>query len=354
MEIKDSVLVDFLGDYELLDFDPLTDKYLLRNPQTYTNFLEVDLSGNILTEAELSMDGKDAVADILGMGYFKGDVTVFSSTGNFMMFDGSEKVGELPLPKPYTPWMNFSKLGLFEIDGNVFYPNPLSENVMSKDGNPGDFFRAIYRMPVLQRQNPETGNTEGMMSMPTESVWLDGKIHGMVFPLYTVSDTHVIYSPTFGNELYVYQIESGQLKYIRTLVVEDPGFVMDEPTDSDDTGEYFQKNLKHRPGQIGDILIWKDYYLVVYKRGVSELKMPTKIEGKDREYYQQIEQMNPFYAAVYDKNLNLLASGIPFPKSIRTPRVVNSDGEIVVSKDPNLSEIEDDGIVLYLLDLKIQ
>jgi len=64
IEIKDSVLVDFLGDYELQDFDPIADNYLLRNPQTYVNYLEVDLTGDILTEAELSREGKDAVGDI--------------------------------------------------------------------------------------------------------------------------------------------------------------------------------------------------------------------------------------------------------------------------------------------------
>lgn len=352
IEIKDSITVDFLGNYELQDFDAVTERYLLRDSRNYVKYLEVNESGEILTQAELSPEGKYAVGDILGMGYFEGDVTVFSSIGAFMMFKGTEKVGEIPMIKPYTPWMNFAKLGLFEYDGHIYYPNPLSENVMSKDGNPGDFFRAIYRMPVLQRLNPDTRDTLGVMALPNESVWLDGKIHGMVFPMYTVSDSHVIYSPTFGKELYVYQKESGQLNYSKTLLIEDPQFVMDEPFATDDTGEYFVRNQKHRPGQVGDILVWGDYYLVIYKRGVSELKMPTKIEGKEQEYFLQIEQMNPFYAAVYSQELNLLASGIPFPTNIQTPRIVNSKNEIVVAKDPNLSETEDDGIVLYVLDFK--
>ena len=223
---------------------------------------------------------------------------------------------------------------------------------MNKDGNPGDFFRTIYRMPVLQRLNPGTRDTVGVMALPNESVWLDGKIHGMVFPMYTISESHVIYSPAFGKELYVYQKELGQLNYTKTLTIEDPEFIMDEPLATDDTGEYFKRNQKHSPGQVGDILVWGDYYLVIYKRGVSELKMPTKIEGKEQEYFLQIEQMNPFYAAVYDQELNLLASGIPFPTNIQTPRIVNSKNEIVVAKDPNLSETEDDGIVLYVLDFK--
>ena len=108
IEIKDSIAVDFLGNYELQDFDEVTEKYLLRDSRNYVKYLEVNGSGDILTQAELSPEGKYAVGDILGMGYFEGDVTVFSSIGYFMKFKGTEKVGEIPLIKPYTPWMNFA------------------------------------------------------------------------------------------------------------------------------------------------------------------------------------------------------------------------------------------------------
>lgn len=267
------------------------------------------------------------------------------------MFRGAEKVGELPLLQSFTPWMNFSKLGLFEFDGHVFYPNPLSENVMKKTGVMGEFFRAIYAMPVLQRQNLDSKDTLGVMPIPRESAILDGKIHGMIFPVYSVSEKHVIYTPTVGNELYVYQKESGQLNFLETLRIEDPDFVKNEPIATDDPGEYFQRNQKHSPGEVRDILVLKDYYVAVYKKGVSEQKMPERIEGEELDYYLQIEEMNPFYAAIYDKELNLLATGIPFPPTIRTPRVVNSQNEIVASKDPYLSEAEDDGLVLYVMDL---
>lgn len=60
---------------------------------------------------------------------------------------------------------------------------------------------------------------------------------------------------------------------------------------------------------------------------------------------------NPHYAAVFDKDFNQLAVDLPFPKSSHYPMVVNNQGELVVSKNGNLSETEDDGVVLYKLKL---
>lgn len=352
IEIKDSVTVDFLGDYKLQDFDPISEKYLLRDNQSNATYLEVNISGEILDEMALSTDGKDAVGNIVGMGYFKGDVTVMSTVGSFFMFRDSVKIDELPLLQPFSPWMGFEKLGLFEIDGYAFYPNPLSENVMKQIGNMGNFFRALYKMPVLQRQDLNTKDTLGVMSLPSKSTLLDGKIHGMIFPVYSVSDKHVIYTPGVGNEFYIFQKEAGQLNFFNALTIKDPEFVMNEPVATDDPADYFNRNDKFSPGEIRDVLVLDEYYLAVYQKGVSELKMPTKIEGKEQEYFLQIDEMNPFYASVYDRELNLLASGIPFPKNIQIPRIVNSKNEIVVVKDPNLSETEDDGIVLYVLNFK--
>ncbi|MBN3518603.1 hypothetical protein JYB62_01200 [Algoriphagus lutimaris] len=45
------------------------------------------------------------------------------------------------------------------------------------------------------------------------------------------------------------------------------------------------------------------------------------------------------------------AVDLPFPAASYYPMVVNKKGELVVSKDGNLSDTEDDGIFLYKLKL---
>ncbi|WP_026957060.1 hypothetical protein [Algoriphagus vanfongensis] len=350
--LKDSIVVDFLGDYELKDYEPGSDRYLLRDYREGSSYLEVDGKGTLVHQDQFTSDGVDAVGYVLGMGYFQGAVTVLSETKGYLKFKDSKKVGEIPFHHPFIPYLNYPKLGVFEYGDYVYYPNLISESILDKRKDGSSFFEAVYHMPVLQGQNLATGDTLSAMKIPDESELLDGKVHGMVFPVYSVSDTHVVFSPWIGNRLYVYRKDAGRLVYETRIVLEDPDFVHYEPLDTEDPGEFFIRNQKHSPGVIEDVLILEDYYLAVYKKGIEEIRMPQREEGKEREFFMQIEQMNPYFAAVFDREFKQLASGIPFPENIRVPRVVNASNEIVVSKNPNLSETEDDGIVLYKLTLE--
>ena len=111
-QITDSVQVDFLEEMTLMDYDSNQEKYLLATNE-FDEYLEVNDSGEILSQNELTPDGIDAVASVLGFGYLEGDVTVLSERGKYMRFQGGKKVGEINFPYAIQPYTFYPKLGLF-------------------------------------------------------------------------------------------------------------------------------------------------------------------------------------------------------------------------------------------------
>lgn len=103
-------------------------------------------------------------------------------------------------------------------------------------------------------------------------------------------------------------------------------------------------------GAVTNLFMQGEYYVAIYHKGLSEEKHPKK-SGDAHEYRMSVRKLDPFYAAIFDKDFNQLDVDVPFPITSDSPTVINEDGKFVVSKIAGLSETEDDGVVLYKLKL---
>ena len=347
-EITDSVQVDFLGEMMLMGYDSKKDKYLLATDE-FDEYLEVNDSGEILSQNELTPDGIDAVASVLGFGYLEGDVTVLSERGKYMRFQGAKKVGEITFPYAIQPYTFYPKLGLFNYEGKTYYPKPMSSSSNLSPGE-GEFYQALYRSPVLEGQNLATRDTINTVTLPVTSALLDGQLHGMLFPIYTQTEDLLLLSNWIEPKIYVYRNGDDGFEYEKTVDISIPGWVAYIPISSEDPGEFYQQNSNQKAGNFVEILVSEDYYIAVYTKGIPEGKAPERT-ADGSAYRLAVQKLDPYYAAIFDKEFNQLASDIPFPSSSNRPMVVNKKGEIVVSKIAGLSETEDDGIILYKLTL---
>jgi hypothetical protein len=350
LEIIDSVQVDFLGEMMLQDYDPKADKYLLTT-EVYYEYLEVDRQGKILNHHKFSEDGVAPVSQVMGLGYFNGDVTVFNPPKGFYRFRNSTKVGEIKIPYPYQVQIMSPKLGVFESGNKLYYPKPWPET-LAVNMEEGEFYQTMYRLPIIESQDKSTGDTLGVLSLPETSSLLGDQIHGFPVPVYTLDGDRLLLSMWFEPRFYVYAKEGDRFIFEKTVEVDIPDWVPYTPVPLDQAQRFFEENRKKMPGNLTNILVSGDYYIAVYNKGLPEAQTTELMQSTERDLARQ--RMNPSFAAIFDKDFNQLATNVPFPNNANYPNVVNKNGELVVSKVAAMSETEDEGIILYKMKVKAE
>ena len=350
LEITDSVQVDYLGEMMLLDYDPKTDRYLLAN-NSYYEYLEVDADGEILNHNRFKPDGPDAVETALGLGYLEGKVTVLTQTSGYFQFSDSSKVGEIPIPYKYQVFMFYPKLGVFRDKDRTYFPS-LWPETFAVNMEEGDFYQKLYRLPLLSSLDETNQDTVGVLRLPENSKLLDGQVHGFPIPVYTKVDNHLLLSMWLEPRFYIYKQAGDKFDYERTVEMDIPGWVHYDPVPADKAEQFFEGFSKKLSGNLTNFFKVGANYIAVYNKGISEEQMTGL--GQPNDGGLQKRKMNPNYAAIFDKDFNQLASNVPFPIESNFPMVVNNDGELVVSKVAGLSDVEDDGIILYKLKLEVK
>ncbi|MDR7129993.1 hypothetical protein J2X69_002340 [Algoriphagus sp. 4150] len=347
LEITDSVQIDYLGEMMLIDFDPDADKYLLTT-DVYYEYLEVDDKGKILNHNKFNPEGIDAVETSLGLGYVDGKVTVLTQTSGYYQFVDSSKVGKIPIPYNYQVFMFYPKLGVFRDKDKTYFPS-LWPETFAVNMDEGEFYKKLYRLPILSSLDKTNQDTMGVVRLPENSKLLDGQVHGFPIPVYTMDQNKLLLSMWLEPRIYVYNKVGDQFEYERTVDVNIPDWVHYDPVPLDKAEQFFEGFSKKLSGSLTNFFKVGDNYVIVYNKGISEAQMselgPPTDGGLSRR------KKNPSYAAIFDKDFNQLATNVAFPITSNYPMVVNNERELVVSKVAGLSETEDDGIILYKLKL---
>jgi hypothetical protein len=191
------------------------------------------------------------------------------------------------------------------------------------------------------------------MYIPEESDILDGNINGFPIPITTQFGDKMATSLWIEPKIYLYSQQGNEYVFDKMIAIEIPGWIPYVPVKPNNAAQFFEENMKLRAGTLSKILKVGEYYLAVYQKGITADQMASIDVGSETGQLE-IQNLNPFYAAVFDQDWNQVATDLPFPKATNFPNVVNKSGEVVVSKNINLSDIEDDGMILYKLKLKVQ
>lgn len=348
LELSDSIQVDFLGEMRLQDYDPGSDQYLLVSDQSQT-YLEVDTKGKIIHEVELSPDGLDAVSTALGYSYVDGKVIVLSAEKGYLKFEAGKKVDEVLIPYPFSAFMFYPKLDFFEMGNKVMYPylSPASKVV---DFESGEYYQRMYREPIMQVLDVITKDTLGTLYLPESSPLRDRKVHGFPIPIVSKKGDNWLLGMWLEPRFYVYAQEGDQFSYQKTVELEVPDWVGYNPVEPSAAGTFFDQMQKIRTASFEDLLVLDEYVLAIYRKGISEQRLAT-IDQQSPEGRIEIQRMNPYYVAVFDKEYNLIQADLTLPDGVHGPTVVNKNGELVTSKKPSLSKVEDDGLLLYKMKL---
>jgi hypothetical protein len=348
LEISDSLQIDYLGEMRLQDYDRASDQYLLVSDQSQ-KYLEVDGQGKIVHEVTLSTDGIDAVSAALGYAYVDGKVVVLTPEKGYMKFESGNKMDEVKVPYPFSAFMFYPKLNFIEMGDKVMYPYlwPDSKEI---DFESGELYQSMYQEPIMQVLNMATKDTLGTMYLPETSPLKDGKVHGFPIPIVSKKGKELLLGMWLEPRFYVYGQEGDKITYQKTVELDVPNWVGYKAVESSLAGTFFDEVQKIYAATLEELLIMDEYVLAIYRKGISEEKLAT-IDRKTPEGRIEIQRMNPYYVAVFDKNYKLIQADLTLPAGVHGPTVVNKNGELVTSKNPSLSPVEEDGIILYKMKL---
>lgn len=347
-EISDSLQIDFLGEMRLQDYDPASDQYLLVSDQSQ-KYLEVDGQGKIAQDVTLSTDGIDAVSTALGYAYVDGKVVVLTPDKGYMKFESGKKVDEVSIPYPFSAFMFYPKLDYFEMGDKVMYPYLWPDSKVI-DFESGDFYQSMYQEPIMQVLNMASKDTLGTMYLPESSPLRDGRVHGFPIPIVSQKDKEWLLSMWLEPRFYVYGQEGDKINYKKTIELEVPDWVGYTAVESSAAGTFFDEVQKIHAATLEELLVMDEYVLAIYRKGISEEKL-AGIDRRSPEGRIEIQKMSPYYVAVFDKNYNLLQADLTLPAGVHGPTVVNKNGDLVASKNPSLSLVEEDGLILYKMKL---
>ena len=348
LDLVDSIQVEFLGEMRLQDYDPNLDQYLLVSDVSQ-HYLEVGSQGDIIHNVPLSTDGVDAVSYPLGYSYVNGKVVLLNEGKGFLHFDKGKKEKEVSVPYSFSSFIYYPKLNYFDLGEKALFPFLWPSDLEMSFDN-GDFYLKTYSMPLMLSMDLMTTDTLGMMYLPETSPIKDGKIHGVPVPVVSREGNEWLLSMWIEPRFYVYEQREGKLAYQRTVELKVPDWVGYKALEPSQAGLFFEEIQKLRTGSLVDLLYMEDYVLAIYQKGIPEEKFGV-IDRRSPEGIAQLGRMNPFWVAVFDKEFNLLQTDLPLPKGVHAPSVVNKNGELVTTKNPSLSEVEDEGPILYRMKL---
>ena len=349
LEIEDSVMINHLGSLYLIDYDSKNDKFLLSDESFY-NYVEANKEGEKVFEGRLPVDGPDAIDMALGMGYFRGNIAVATANQGFKLFDQGVSVGAIKIPYAYNSFNFLPKIGLTEWNGGILYPRLLADSLMAA-GFTEEFYARGYTDPLFEFQK-EGQEVKNLGFLPETSPLRNGNFHGSLVLVYHLQGPNLYLLNWVRPEILKYSAENGDITAVETVNLGLENWVSYDETPLNNAQNFYETYRKKMPGTVRNIQSVGDYFLVQYQLGIPEEVFATILDGEGRLKSEEVAKINPPLIAVLDKNLKVLAKDLRLPPASNGDFVVTKEGHIVISKNPNLSETEDPGTILYKLKLK--
>jgi len=352
--LTDSIYIDFLGNLKLKDYDAHLDKYLLSNDGMIP-ILEVNSDGVILNTFQVKDDGPNAVPSPGSIGYFDRELFIYDMSKGFLKINGNEVVvSQMQIPyqhnflffPPHLPLIKHSA-------DNIYYITPLTDEDFI-DGMGEKFYTNYYHKPLIEKVNIKTGKITPHFEIPEQSIFKDGKNHGIYIPIIKNMGNDWLVSTWFDPVIYLYKEEGDNITLVKTIDLQIEGMIQYEGIDMKDSDKFFEINSNVRPGNINDILFMDDHIIVIYRKGIDLNQQKIIKEKYPQNTHIELERNDPFRAVVLDRNYNVLHSDVLFPSGVYYPNVVNSENEIVALKNSELYDEEGDGITLYKMRLSIR
>lgn len=348
-EIRDSVQIDYQGNFFLLDVEPVSGLFLARNNNN-EEYLLFDDQGSILHRFTLQQDGPNAISWAQGVGFLDEKVTVMDSQKGIIQFSNEgDIIHKIDIPNDYY-YINGSNSVAKWFGEELMYFRP--ERVEVNWDNPVSFFRNLYQSPLLEIFDPQTKSIRNTMDFPPMTIYGDGNFYQFTFPsLVKVSEEEWLIYFLAERKYHIYRKEGAELKYEKTvdLQIEDAVNIKGVPIENWE--EYYEKSKFNIFGRIERLYALEEEILVIYTKGLSE-EIAINYYSENMEERAVFVNHIPRYAAILDKSHKMLKKDIPLPNGMIFSTVVINKSQIIAIKDQEYFGVEEDLITLYMVEVE--
>ncbi|WP_194975630.1 hypothetical protein [Aquiflexum lacus] len=346
--IKDSIRIDYQGNFFMLDFEPESGLFLARNNRT-EEYLFLDDFGSILHRFNLQQDGPNAISMAQGVGFLDSKFTVMDSNKGIIQFSNDgEIVHQIDIPKEYFYINGLNGVANWFGEELMYYRPERGEVSLE---NPISFFKKLYQSPLLEIFDLKTKTIRNTMEFPPGTIYEDGNFYQWTFPsLVKVSEEEWLIYFLAERKYHVYHKEAWELVYQKTIDLDIANAVNTIGVPIENWEDYYEKSKFNVFGRIERLYALDEEILVVYTKGVPEDIARTNYSENMQERAEFINRI-PRYAAVLDKSHQMLQKDIPLPKGMIFSTVVNNKGQIIALKDQEYFGVEEDVVTLYKVEI---
>ncbi len=351
IEKVDSVNIDFIGKMVFHDYDAKKKKYLLNSESPSVALIEVDENGQITYQFDLEDNGRNPIPGIASAGYV--DDALYLDSYMFTFYkqkNSAEFVLDKLIPYEHTTLYMPVKLPVVKKTNEaVFYIKPLKESFREDQTT---FYDRLYDQPLLEKHDLSTGKTHSYLKLPEESVFKSGLNHGIYVPTIKNVGNDWLLATWIDDKLFLYKEDGDSITFAKSIDLQIDGFVSFEGAALENGRQFYESNRDIVHGNVNGIFDLSDYIVVTYQKGMRSedvLNYRAQYPGEVSDF--EIQKQNRHYAAILDKSYNVLASNVQLPYGISFPIAVNEKDEILVKKNEEHFDQEEDVVTIYKLKI---
>jgi len=347
LSILDSIQVGYQGNLFLYDYDSSTNLFLGIDNGT-DEVLLFDREGTVSSQFHLSKDGPNAISWAMGWGFFKGQFTVMDAAKGLLFFSREgEIVKRMDLNPPYT-FINGLKSPVHAFGKEMAYIRP-ERGEMDWNGQ-SEMFESIYKSPILEVIDPETGAIRTTMDFPPGTIYEDGNYYHWMFPTVIPNGKEWLVYFMAEQAYHVYSKEGDQLVFKKTVDLEIEDAIKIKGVPMANMEDYYEMSIDNIFGRIQNLYVLDDQIVIHYTKGMEEEKvkaLPRNTVEEEAAFFRQIKN----YLAILDMDHQMVQKDIPVPQGIILSSVAENNGFILGLKDQDYFGVEEDKVTFYQMKL---
>lgn len=342
LELKDSIMLDYMEKLILMDATKGFDEFLALNPKT-DEILLFNIDGTVISSFKNERDSPKSVNDIFSVSFIERGILVGGRPLKLTIFDreGNQN-NEVKIPSLTPRTSAVLQKQIFSTNDNRIlghlnaYPDSAFTNGLMK--------------PMLVLIDPENElASKPLLKIPSQSKYSSGQFHGYVFPILWYSENKLFLA--YSNEpiIYVFTYNNDELTLDKAIDLNISEFIQIIPSPTEDSYNFDKNHREMKPGMIWKIFTDDNQIYIMYAKGTPEDTFESAIHDKGNQFALE---SNPYYLMVLDKDYRVLQKDIAIPYYISGGfSSVSNDGVFIGRKNPIFSEIEADHEIFYTYKL---
>ncbi|WBL44885.1 hypothetical protein PBT90_09345 [Algoriphagus halophytocola] len=347
LEIKDSIQVDYLGKLNVFDYDPESGLYLGID-QNLNHVMLFKEQGGTDHQYDYKNDGPNAITKAISNSFLEGKHTIMDFQNGLIQYDQNGNIShKINIPSEYFLF-NYSNFSAYKLGDKYAYIRP--ERDLSDYSNTSAFNQRIYKSPILEVFDPETGEIYNTMSIPPGTIYEDGNFYHKLFQNVKKSGEKWYLFFLAERKYYVYEEKGNELIYSKTidLNITDAVDIIGVPIENPELiNQQAEPNIF---GKIEGLYPLSEHTVVIYTKGVKK-EISNRYDPQKTEEWMGFINGIPRYAAILDKNDSLIQKDIQLPQGLLFNGVSNDNDEIIALKNQDYFG-EEDKVTFYKLQIK--